>query len=452
MTLAVRLERFEPLEKRDKINRAAEKQGDMTRPNTTSPEPAKKTKSQPLKASGTSAKGIGPMEAVPPSKMKRQRSNPPSSDAHSTQFGSALHLRGQAEWVQLCSATNMETGQLKGNVRTPNDPLFTYEGAVRQRGTEQGLLLCVGHDIIPIEDGDLPKKSEKTLKVLRKQAIEARLPELPWGVLPGGWDTFGQPWALMDCPVAKVARIASVHENSRVTVAVLVSFPPKPFYFVNQAHMDGVIRVSNKVGHTTHKGLQGELNADNTLKEAHKTYGRLKLPGYRDSVPVQECLKELWWSAYREGRWGKRLNPPAPAGDVRPGAATNVPIGERLVAPTASLSSDDESSSDSGYTSPSSSSSSDSSPGPRQRVQRLTCRVISTDSKEASDDIGEGVASTTAPEFPALRVPSDASLTQAVTTSVFHRSQVETDEAAASGASPIIVRTSRARDRLSCAQ
>ncbi len=210
--------------------------------------------------------------------------------------------------------------------------------------------------------------------------------------------------------------------------------------------------MSNKVGHTTHKGLPGELNADQTLKEAHKSYGRLKLSGYGDSVPVQECLKEPWWSAYREGLWGRRPNPPAPAGDVRPGANVSVPMGERLVAPTAAMPSNDGSSSDSGSLSQSSLSSSDSSPGPRQRVRRLAHRVISSDPEEVSDNTAEGVTSTTAPEFPALRVPSDASLTQAVTTSVFHRSQVETDEAAAAGALPIIVRTSRARDRLSCAR
>ncbi len=304
----------------------------------------------------------------------------------------------------------METGQLKGNVGTPDDPLFTYEEAVCQRGMEQNVLLCVGHDIIPVEDGELPKKLEGTLKKLRKQAIEARLPELPRGVLPGGWDAFGRPWALMDCPVAKVPRISSVHENSRVTVAVLVSFPHEAFYFVNLVHMDGVVRVSNKVGHMTHKGLPGELNVDKTLKEAHKTYGRLKLLGYRDSVPIQECLKEPRWSAYREVRWGKRPNPPAPTGDVRPGAIVNVPIGERLVAPTASMPSDDGSLFDSGSLSQSSSSSSDSSPGPRQRVHRLACRVISSNPEEASDNTGEGVTSTKAPEFPALRVPSDASL------------------------------------------
>ncbi len=69
------------------------------------------------------------------------------------------------------------------------------------------------------------------------------------------------------------------------------------------------------------------------LKDAPRTYDRAKPPGYGDSVPFQDCLKEPRWGAYREGRWGKRANPPAPAGDVRLGTVANVPVGERLVAP-----------------------------------------------------------------------------------------------------------------------
>ncbi len=47
-------------------------------------------------------------------------------------FGSALHPRNQTEWDQLCTATDMKTGQLRGSIGTSNDPLFTYEEAVRQ--------------------------------------------------------------------------------------------------------------------------------------------------------------------------------------------------------------------------------------------------------------------------------------------------------------------------------
>ncbi len=94
-------------------------------------------------------------------------------------------------------------------------------------------------------------------------------------------------WDLMDYPAEKVPRIPSAHGNPRVTVAVLVSFPPEPFYFVDVAHMDGVIRVWNKVGHKTKGGLSGELNVNKTLKVASTTYGRLKLAGYWHNVPVQ---------------------------------------------------------------------------------------------------------------------------------------------------------------------
>ena len=131
--------------------------------------------------------------------------------------------------------------------------------------------------------------------------------------------------------------------------------------------------MKNKVGHATYRDLQGELNEVQTLKDASRTYDWARPPGYGDSVPFQECLKEPRWSVYREGRWGKRTNPPAPAGDVRPGTIANVPVGERLVAPTAPILLDDESSSDSGSTSRPTLSSSESSPGPRQRVRRLTC-------------------------------------------------------------------------------
>ena len=99
----------------------------------------------------------------------------------------------------------------------------------------------MGIYIIPVEGGGLPEISERNLKKLRRQADETQLPELPEGLLPLGWDTFRRPWALMDYPTKKVPKIPSVRSNSRVTVAVLVRFPPEPFYFVDLTHMDGVI-------------------------------------------------------------------------------------------------------------------------------------------------------------------------------------------------------------------
>ena len=300
MSPAVQLERFQPLGKGEEMPGVIEGQEGTARPNAAGPVPpakpqglTKKTKSQASKKSGTSVKETAPAEGVSSSKTKRQRPNPPSGGARSTKFGSALLPRNRTEWDQLYKATDMETGQLRGNIGTPDDPLFTYEEAVHQRGTDQGLLLRVGQDIIPAEvDEFLKKKSEGDLKKLRKQAIEAQLPKLPTGVLPGGWDALGRPWALIDCPAEKVPRIPSAHGASRVMIATLVSFPPEPFFFVNSAHLDGVIRVQNKVGHATYRGLQREMNEDQTLKDASRTYGRVNLPGYGDSVPFQECLKE----------------------------------------------------------------------------------------------------------------------------------------------------------------
>ena len=194
MSLAVWLERFQPLGKGEEMPRVMEGQGGTTRPGAAGPVPpaqpqglTKKTKSQASKKSGTSAKETAPAEARPSSKTKRQRPNPPSSGALRTKFGSALHPRNRTEWDQLCKATDMDTGQLKGNVGTPDNPLFTYEETVHQRGTDQGLLLRVGQDIIPAEEDEFPKKrSDGDLKKLRKQAMEAQLPKLLMGVLPGG--------------------------------------------------------------------------------------------------------------------------------------------------------------------------------------------------------------------------------------------------------------------------
>ena len=193
--------------------------------------------------------------------------------------------------------------------------------------------------------------------------------------------------------------------------------------------------------------MSGELEDGRMLKSASKMYGRLKLPGYGHSVPVQELLKEPHWNAYQEGRWGSRPNPPAPIGDVRPGAAAGVPVGERSMAHVVPISSDDESSSSSSSHSQQDSDSPDSSPEPRLRVRHLTRRIPTSDPEEASEETGERAASASPPRFPALRIAPTVSMTQAVTTSVFYASQVE-----ANGASPTIIRTSRARESLSQGQ
>ncbi len=96
---------------------------------------------------------------------------------------------------------------------------------------------------------------------------------------------------------------------------------------------------------------------------------------------------------------GRTNQPPAAIADVKLGVAVNVPIGERLIAPTASGLLDDESSSDFGSLSQPMSSSSDSSPGPRRRVRRLTCRALSPDSEEVSNSMDEGVTAAPVLEF-----------------------------------------------------
>ncbi len=270
-------------------------------------------------------------------------------------------------------------------------------------------------------------------------------------MLLGGWDAFGRPWALLDCPAEKVPQLPSAHGTSRVIIAALVSFPPEPFYFVSPVHLDGAVRANNKVGHTAQRGLQGELQGDRTFKNAARTYSRVKPPGYEDSVPVQECLKEPRWSAYREGQWGNRHNPPAPAGDVREETAADVPVGERLVTSATPDRSGPESSSDSdsGSRPRSTQGSRDSSPGPRIRVRRMTSRITYSDHEEvANSTAGEDLADT-ATAFPVLSGPSDADLTEAVNIALAHRDQMEADEATATAASPVIVRTSRARGSLS---
>ncbi len=61
-------------------------------------------------------------------------------------------------------------------------------------------------------------------------------------------------------------------------------------------------------------GVSGELLDDGPVKAVTVTYSRLRVPNYGHSVPVQELLKESRWEAFREGRWGNRLNPLPPLG------------------------------------------------------------------------------------------------------------------------------------------
>ncbi len=117
------------------------------------------------------------------------------------------------------------------------------------------------------------QRSGPKLKKLRLAVEESKLPLLPQGVLPGGWDALGLPWALMDCPTAQVPQIPSVHDYFRVTVAVLVSFPPEPLYFADLAHMDHAIWVWKKATQKRPIGMSEETHANGRLKGAGGTYG-----------------------------------------------------------------------------------------------------------------------------------------------------------------------------------
>ena len=347
----------------------------------------------------------------------------------------------------------MDTGQLRGSIGTPDNPRLTFEEAIRQHGTDRDPVLWVGQDIISTgEDEFLKKRSETDLRRIRNQVDEEQLPRLPPDVLPGGWDALGRPRALTDCPAERVPQIPSVHGTSQVTVAALVSFPPEPFFFVNLVHLDGAILVKNKLGHSAYSGLQRELEQNRTLKDASLTYGRVKPPRYKDSVPVQECLKEPRWSAYREGRWGNRIKPPAPAGDVRPETAANVPVGERLVSSTDPVPLEDEGTSDDSSGSHPSSSSPDSSPGPRQQIRRLTHRMYYSEPEEVSGSTTGEAVDSLATTFPALCGPSSATPAEEAHVIPAARSPMEADEPTAVDASPVIVQTSRVRNRLSQAR
>ncbi len=150
MSTAVRLERFRSLEE-EEMSGVIAGQGGIPPPGTASPMPptkspgsTKKAKSQMPKKSGASATETFPGEVGPLSKVKRQLPNLPNEGAFDTKFGSARHPRSQAVWERLCKATDMDTGQLKGSVGTPDNSLLTYEEAMRQRDTDRDLLLWVG--------------------------------------------------------------------------------------------------------------------------------------------------------------------------------------------------------------------------------------------------------------------------------------------------------------------
>ncbi len=218
--------------------------------------------------------------------------------------------RDQATWDNLCVATDFETGQLQGEVGTPENPWFTYEEAAHNWRSGRGLTLYAGKDIVQQGGDELISRSGPKLKQLWLDVEESKLPLLPQGILPRGWDApLGCPWALMDCPADQVPQIPSAHGQPRVMVAVLVSFPPEPLYFPDMAHMDCSVRVWKKAKQRRPVRMSEETHKDGHLKSAGTTYGRLSLPGYRHSVPAQEALKEARWVDFCEGRWSNRENP-----------------------------------------------------------------------------------------------------------------------------------------------
>ncbi len=234
-----------------------------------------------------------------------------------------LGAKPAATWAEVCPATNLETGQLMGRVATPEDPLFTYEQAVHHRRGYEELLLVVDAAILTEERDHL---SDATITELHKRQAEVeshRLPKLPRGVVPRGWDGWGHPWALIDCPADKVPQVASDQGCYRVTVAALVEFPPEPFYFPNATSLDYALRYQSKAGKKGTLTCGLVLEKDGQWKDPAGTYKKLKLPTYHHSVPVQELLSDHHWTAFQDGLWGNRPNPVVPEGDVRPHRGAN---------------------------------------------------------------------------------------------------------------------------------
>ncbi len=70
----------------------------------------------------------------------------------------------------------------------------------------------------------------------------------------------------------QVPQIPRAHGHSRVKVAVLVSFPPEPFFFSNLAHLDHAIQVWHKASQKKPLGMDDELQSDGQVNGARKTY------------------------------------------------------------------------------------------------------------------------------------------------------------------------------------
>ncbi len=220
--------------------------------------------------------------------------------------------RDATAWAEVCPATDFETGQLVGRVGTPEEPLFTYEQAVHHRRGRDDFQLIVGRDIPTEEKDSLSTATIDKLRHLQAAVESHKLPKLPRGVVPRGWDGWGRPWALIDCPADKVPQISSNQGGDRVTLAALVNFPPEPFYVPNVTALDYALRYRRKAGKkgTPDTGLT--LKQDGQWDDPAGAYKRLRLTTYHHSVPVQELMRSHRWPAFHEGRWGNRFNPPNP--------------------------------------------------------------------------------------------------------------------------------------------
>ncbi len=107
-----------------------------------------------------------------------------------------------------------------------------------------------------------------------------------------------------------------------MTVAVLVNFPPEPFYVPNATALDYALRYRSKAGKKGTLTCGLTLRPDGQWDDPAAAYKRLRLTTYHHSVPVQELMRSHRWLAFQEGCWGNRFNPPVPEGDVRPPGAT----------------------------------------------------------------------------------------------------------------------------------
>ncbi len=81
--------------------------------------------------------------------------------------------RDQSAWDDLCVATDFESGQLRGEIGTPENPRFTYEEAVHNRRSGRDLILYVGEDIVQPGSDELVNRSGPKLKRLRLSVKES---------------------------------------------------------------------------------------------------------------------------------------------------------------------------------------------------------------------------------------------------------------------------------------